>query len=460
MWRMLLQRRNNNIMLKFILFFLLIIYGHQCVSQQLDDAICISGGKRELDYRKKPWKGNNQFLHNYLVKIDYFANKDKVRYLVPIKFWVYRSNNKTGGASMTDIKNFMTDLNHYNSINQTGIQFYIREIAYVNKTSRQVVGYTMEAPLQTIFRHTKPALNVYLVENFKKKQESKRMVKGTFNIVTKSVIIQCQNSNTSLSHEIGHFFGLLHPHRHYNMGKSKQEPVSRERSNGKGTPICQLNGDLLSDTKAEPKLTFLVDNNCNFIGTALKDEWGDNYQSEVNNIMSYPTHHKCRNQFTLSQKAIMLYSASENKFGKYWTTDNSENLKYFFDKNEPDDYQEMAGIIETGTEQEHNFHKIFLKKDHDGLDTCDWVKFEVKSESLKNIKVTIIPDKDNQNNLKANLFDKNKIRLSTKSNNSPASNIELGYQNVVSDWYYINISPIDADKTEKINKYNIKVELY
>jgi len=442
------------------LLFSVIIIPNNTFSQQMDDAICISGGKNEFDYRKKPWKGNNQFLLNYLLKIDYYKDMDKVRYLVPVKFWNYRKSDGSGGASKAELRTFMTDLNKYYAQNQTGIQFYIREIKNINKTSRQVFGYYLEAPLQTILRHTKPAINVYIVERFKRKQESKKMVRGTYNIFTKSVIIQRENSSTSLSHEIGHHFGLLHPHRHYNMGKQKQEPVSRERLNTKGIPLCQLNGDLLSDTPAEPKLSFLVDNNCNFVGNALKDDWGDNYQSVTDNIMSYPTHYKCRNTFTISQKAIILYTASISKYSTYWNTENPENQKYFFDACEPDDYMEMASIIEPANTQEHNFHKIFLNKGKDATDSCDWIKFEVKSDDKKNIKVTITPDKGNSHQLSATLFDKNKISLSSKKTVSSTQIVELGFENVVSDWYYIQISSEGANTSEKIEKFSVGVDLY
>lgn len=458
-------KANIHLFYKLVILSLLtlILTEIKATSQQLDDAICGSGGKLEMDYRKKPWKGNNLFLQKYLEQINYFNETDKVRYLVPLKFWVYRDNNGQGGASLKEIRQFMIDLNQINSSNQTGIQFYIREIKYIDKTARQVFGYYLEAPLQTILRHTKPALNVYLVEKFKKKQESRRMVKGTYNIVTKSVIIQRNNSNTALTHEIGHYFGLLHPHRHYNFGKSRQEPVSRTRKvkdDASSAPLCELNGDLLSDTPAEPKLTFLVDNNCNFTGTALKDAWGDNYCSVVNNIMSYPTHFKCRNAFTLSQKSVMLYSASINKYAKYWNTENAANHKYFYDRNEPDNDMEMADTLELDVEQAHNFHKIFLKPGKDISDTSDWIKFEVKRDDKRNIKITIQPDKDNQELINAQLLDKNLIRLSSNSTNSSNENIELGFKNVVSDWYYIHVSVPGNNKTEKIDKYTVSYELY
>ena len=67
-----LNFRTMNIKILVILIFLPNIF--LLKAQNHNDAICISGGKMELDYRKKPWKGNNAFLKKYLEQIDYFKN--------------------------------------------------------------------------------------------------------------------------------------------------------------------------------------------------------------------------------------------------------------------------------------------------------------------------------------------------------------------------------------------------
>jgi len=445
-----------------ILMLIIVLSSNNGKSQFFDDGICLSGGNMELDYRKKPWKGNNPFLIKYLTDIKYFDQKEKVRFLVPVKFWVYHEKNGKGGASIADIKDFINDLNHYNSLNQTGFQFYTSEIKHINNSNRQVFGYYLETTFQTLFRHTKTSVNVYLIDAFKKKQESRRVVKGTFNMITNSIVIQRKNSSTSLTHEVGHYFGLLHPHRHFDKGKSKQEPVSRIRkeTNSKDeTPLCEERGDLLADTKAEPKLTFLVDNDCKFTGQAMKDAWGDNYQSEVNNIMSYPTHYACRDSFTLSQKAVLLYSAAANKYGNYWKTDENSNSKYLFDKNEPDDYFEWAGMLDTGVKQQFNFHKVFMGKKFDRNDTCDWIKFQVKQEDKRNIRITILAGSNNNNLLIATFYDKNQIALSKTKSAKAGETIIFEFDGLVRDWYYIHVI---TNKTESksVDDYSVQVELF
>lgn len=446
----------------FSLLFILVLFNNNVKSQFLDDEVCLSGGNLEIDYRRKPWKGNNPFLIKYLDDIKYFDQKEKVRFLVPIKFWVYHDKNGNGGASISDIKVFINDLNQYNSLNQTGFQFYTSEIRHINNSNRQVFGYFLETTFQTLFRHTKTSVNVYLIDAFKKKQESRKVVKGTFNMITKSIVIQQKNSSTGLTHEVGHYFGLLHPHRHFDKGKSKQEPVSRIRKQSESkneSPLCEKHGDFLADTKAEPKLTFLVDNNCKFTGQALKDAWGDNYQSEVNNIMSYPTHYSCRDSFTISQKAVMLYSAAKNKYGRFWNTEEQSNSKYIFDKNEPDDYMEWAGNLDLGVKQYFNFHKIFMGKNEDRNDTCDWIKFQVKPEDKRNVKISIFPGTNNDNKISATFYDKNLIALSKNKIAKAGETIEFGFSGLVSDWYYIHVLT-NKTKSKHVDDYSVQIELF
>ncbi|MEN8120589.1 MAG: hypothetical protein ABFS35_09595 [Bacteroidota bacterium] len=432
-------------------------------AQFLNDEFCGNKEVLNLDYRKKPWKGKNQFLFNYLKKIDYKDNKDSIRFLVPIKFWLYRNNDGSGGASDEEIKVLMTDLNYYQKLNNTGFRYYIREIEYINKTKRLKLGYFVETPLQTIIHKTKGCINIYVTDFIKKTLKgTPYLVRGTYNIATKSVILQRNTSNTGLTHEIGHYFGLLHPHRNYKSGKSKQESVSRTRTfKGpfKKGLICERNGDGLADTPAEPRLNFLVDNNCNFSGHALTDNWGDHYQSETSNIMSYPTHYRCRNSFTLNQKAVMLYNASKNKYAKKWNTNNPNNEIYRFDIYEPDNTMGMASLIKNQEIQEHTFHKICIPwKKESGSDQIDWVKFELTNQNKKNIHISFKPDQAFEQETILSLYDANKIQLKSIDSKEQSDLIQLQVENLVSGWYFLKI-----DKKQPISKklysYTIKVEI-
>ncbi len=412
--------------------------------------------KTDFDYRKKPWKGNNAFLSEYLQSINYFNNQDKVRYLVPIHFWIYRNSNGTGGAPLSDIGKYIDELNHYNKINKTGFRFYISNIKEINKTKRMILGYYLEAPLQGIFRHKKNVINVHVIDGFKLRKRERKLVRGTYNYLSKSIIMRRENSSTGLSHEVGHYFGLLHPHRNYNKGKSKQEPVSRTRTQGGNkTPLCELRGDYLSDTPAEPKLTFLINNDCKFVGSALTDCWGDNYKPKTNNIMSYPSNYYCRDNFTTGQVAIMLYMAASNKYSKHWSIDNKQNSKYAFDKTEPNDYFEMASKLKLNTTYTLNFHKILVGNGKNKADTCDWYKFELTNTNSSNIRISV-NSKYNSQNITVALYDKNKIKLKEFTGKSNTA-IELEYNNLVVDWYFVKVSHTDNNISKMPYEYSLRI---
>jgi len=448
----------NNLFFKKILLILIFNYSVSLYSQFLNDEFCGTTEKFNVSVSKKPWKGNNKFLNEYLKKINYYDNVNKIRYRVPLKFWIYRKNNGTHGVLDINVKKFFNDLNYYNKINNTGIQYYLQEIVNIDKTNKVNLGYFVEAPWQNIVNHTKGCLNVYLTDSLVRKFKKRKVnIRGTYNTITKSVIIQKSTSNTGLTHEIGHYFGLLHPHRNYKAGKKYQECVSRTRK-AKGFKkglICEINGDGLADTPAEPNLSFLVDNNCKFTGTVLKDKWGDKYKSNTNNIMSYPTHYKCRNSFTEGQIAVMLYNASENKYYKYWNTKDKENKIYSFDTFEPDDSKKMATVLEHAKEQQHTFHKIYTHKNKPNIqDKTDWMKFQVKENSEGLVIIRVKASLQNKAELKFYLTNSNEKLIKEDVIKKSTEYSEIRLNNLLSGWYFIKVEK--KSKEINLDKYTIK----
>lgn len=452
------------IIVRALLIFYYIAYVNSTLNAQfLNDEFCGTREVLNLDYRKKPWKGKNSFLFDYLDKINYGQNPDSVRYLVPVKFWVYRADDGSGGISELELKDYMKNLNHFQMLNNTGFRYYIREIEAFHKTNKLKLGYYLEAPWQTIIHHAKGCVNVYVSDSIKKNHRGAAYtVRGTYNIATKSVLIQRNTTTTGLSHEIGHYFGLLHPHRNYNKGKSKQESVSRTRayknSARKGLN-CERNGDGLADTPAEPKLSYLVANDCHFTGYALTDNWGDHYQSATNNIMSYPTHYQCRDYFTEGQKAVMLFSASENKYATHWATKYPENKIYRFDKYEPDDTKVMANVIGPDESQKHTFHKIFIPKEKKAIsDQTDWLKFELIQGSAKDIRITVEVDDVLTDTMSISLFNDEAEILVSNLIDLNSKQAELISGNLPSGWYFLKINSTQII-SEKLVNYTIQLEI-
>lgn len=113
----------------------------------------------------------------------------------------------------------------------------------------------------------------------------------------------CLVGASTLAHELGHFYGLLHTH----SLRGGAEYV--DRSN------CTTAGDGFCDTPADPNLgrSGIVDNSCFYIGREV-DPKGDAYQPSVSNLMSYAPP-RCSNKFTPEQFAFIRYThENDNNF--------------------------------------------------------------------------------------------------------------------------------------------------
>ncbi len=366
-----------------------------------------------LSIKSQPWKGNNSFLEKYLQKINYdnIDSANFIFYRVPLKFWVYTKSDGSGNLSDQQIKEFIQNLNYFHRINKTGFVFYLSDIEYIRSNKHNILGYYLEAP-RLSFKNKQPGvINVHIAGNIK---QGHGTVRGTYNKISKSILVKQFTSKSSLTHEVGHYFGLLHTHRNYNKGKGRQEAVDRNREfHGKifkHGKICETSGDKLCDTPAEPRLSRCVSRNCKYTGK-FTDHWGDVYKPDVTNIMGYPAYRKCRTRFSRDQIAAMLYTASKNKSANYWRTQiNGKpfNFQYRADKYEPDYSSEMATRIKNGETQYHSFNSYFTgKKNQDKIDSVDYIWFRIDVGRRSNMKIKITTAHSMMPPVKISVFDKN-----------------------------------------------------
>jgi len=128
-----------------------------------------------------------------------------------------------------------------------------------------------------------------------------------------SIVGSAVNSTTNIStlaHEMGHVFGLLHTFqdRKDGDGNSIRENVAR---NGV-CKNCETEGDLICDTKADRNNdeSVISETNCTYLGTML-DACSAALEMEPGNIMTYGRR-SCRNHFTPGQgtraRAFLLSS--------------------------------------------------------------------------------------------------------------------------------------------------------
>lgn len=111
----------------------------------------------------------------------------------------------------------------------------------------------------------------------------------------------CLGEGQLLAHELGHFYGLYHTHE-VSFGK---ELVSKLN--------CEIAGDLICDTPADPLLSTFNVSGCRYIGDEVDAE-GDSYRPDTRNLMSYSPP-QCSNQFSWNQQLrMMAIHRNENSY--------------------------------------------------------------------------------------------------------------------------------------------------
>ncbi len=131
-------------------------------------------------------------------------------------------------------------------------------------------------------------------------------------------------------HELGHTLGLAHTHdkrgngNNGNAGNCYQEAVSRTRTQGigclrtSGLRKCEVNGDMLCDTEADPLLSANnVNTGCAYTGGGT-DNWGDAWTPPTTNYMSY-SRSACQTTFTQMQRGVMYFYAAHS-MTSFWPT--------------------------------------------------------------------------------------------------------------------------------------------
>ena len=114
----------------------------------------------------------------------------------------------------------------------------------------------------------------------------------------------CVTNDSSLAHELGHFFSLIHTHGPDN------NKMTTELADGSN---CDTDGDGICDTPADPMLSCdNINNFCEFTGIET-DANGHAFNPDTGNVMSY-SRKPCRNHFTNQQLARMyaFYHTTKN----------------------------------------------------------------------------------------------------------------------------------------------------
>ena len=237
-------------------------------------------------------------------------------YFVPVQIHIIRQNNGTGGINATDALAAFNRMNaHYI---EASIHFYqCSAINYIDDDTYYNYDKSQKNDLD----------NDYGVSNVANIYVANTTTSGSSNICGHAafpggidLIIQsksCMKNGSTLIHEMGHYLGLYHTH---------ETSFGDESVNGSD---CLVDGDLICDTPADPRLNTsnnLNQSGCTYYGSDL-DEDGILYQPMTENFMSY-SGKGCRIAFTDGQRAKIHNTLLTSR--NYLNCNNNQALASFF----------------------------------------------------------------------------------------------------------------------------------
>lgn len=117
------------------IIFIIIFFTSFFVYAQNDIDFCAYNSS--LDARNHPWKGNNQFLLDYITKYN-LLDSFHVYYRVPICFHIYKKKSTSDASFYEDIKSLIYRLNDIYTSNKTGIFFYVSDVIFYDEPKQQI----------------------------------------------------------------------------------------------------------------------------------------------------------------------------------------------------------------------------------------------------------------------------------------------------------------------------------
>lgn len=213
---------------------------------------------------------------------------------LPVQVYIVRNDDGSGG--LTGLPAFGGIVNQLD-IDFAHLNYDFYECAfpiYIDRTDLINLHSVNEIDSLVAYEQTQ-AINIYVIETF---EDQFIGGLGSFPWASKSyIIVKTTSWIDAVSHEVGHYLGLLHTQS------------SNELVNGSN---CLTAGDRLCDTPADPGLsTSNVNSNCVYTGTTT-DLNGDLYNPLTDNFMSY-TRASCDASFTQNQDSVMRYYLANDR---------------------------------------------------------------------------------------------------------------------------------------------------
>lgn len=252
------------------------------------------------------------------------------KYNVPVIYHIIRRSNGTGGANVADLDEALDTVNaRYAPVD---LQFYrCLEPNYIDNDGLFAIVKSDSMPTLNMIstNNNDNALNIYFCNYVVNADSSSLCGLANFPWNAGRWILMdngCALNGSTLSHEIGHYFGLLHTHETSNGA----EHVTR--NSGDACYNCTTAGDGLCDTEADPELgSANLSASCNYTGTTLDTctipdpDIFTAYNPDPTNLMSYSLK-ECRDFFSPGQYAIILQSYLLTRRAQFDTTICTESI--------------------------------------------------------------------------------------------------------------------------------------
>ena len=205
---------------------------------------CETVERTDLEMESLPWFGNNDFLDEFRNSHDATSlfsrglvadDRDEScpdlekMYLVPIRFWIYKEDaNDDLFPNERHLQRLIDKLNITYQSNGINIRFFMICPQYITDSDAANASDWETFWLAFSFAHSDAnAINVHIVKTY----SGGGGVYNSFSdvIVIPRAVAKIEQKPSTLSHEVGHYFGLEHTHRNWDKGKCRQECVSRTR---------------------------------------------------------------------------------------------------------------------------------------------------------------------------------------------------------------------------------------
>lgn len=241
------------------------------------------GNEKSIEYLKS--------IKNSVITFD-----DGIVNSIPLSINIIRRDAGIGGISESDVLNAIEEMNSY-YVN-ADIEFFLcTEINYIDSDEYYSFQFSEESALTNTY-NIDNTINIYFTNSITNSSGSSFCGYAYYPGGPETIIMRnsCTTNGSTLIHEMGHFFGLLHTHGNSNVSNATNELA--DGSNGDSA------GDYISDTPSDPVLgTSTVNTNCEYTGSFL-DNNGQPHNPDPNNIMSY-SRKSCRNFFSQEQYNVM-----------------------------------------------------------------------------------------------------------------------------------------------------------